>query len=351
MQRWVLFLLAVTLPFAAFAEAPPLTRREGYLLIWNAIRRQAEETGTAPFPDVPEGSEGSLEITYGKDRGILDDDEERFRPDEILTFGDALLWLFRTRNVDELPAMRREDLGTLMARYPVTGPDADPAEAVPSASALTALMRSLDERLAREVHEVSFYGDEFHGDGTAFGEVFDMHALTAAHRSLPQDTLVHVTNVENGKAVVVRINDRGPYVPGRDMDLSRAAFARIAEPSRGVLRAVFQRLGDSDFVDPCENHPRRYQKRITRDVRFHRGIPHMFTLGGALVLQANRWFVLRGLTYPDGRFVRLQDFVGPDDRFTFAPSEPGLYRFLVGTPEGRVREMRMTVGVCKGRAE
>ena len=86
------------------------------------------------------------------------------------------------------------------------------------------MMRLLDQKLRDEVHEVSLYGEQFHGDGTAFGEKFDMYALTAAHRSFPHNTLVKVTNVENEKTVTVRINDRGPYVEGRDMDLSVAAF-------------------------------------------------------------------------------------------------------------------------------
>jgi rare lipoprotein A len=82
---------------------------------------------------------------------------------------------------------------------------------------------------------VSYYSD---GQRTANGEYFDPNAFTAAHRSLPFNTRVRVTNPANGKSVVVRINDRGPYVSGRCLDLSRAAFAAIASLGAGVLPAA-----------------------------------------------------------------------------------------------------------------
>lgn len=69
----------------------------------------------------------------------------------------------------------------------------------------------------------SWYGTQFHGKKTASGARFDMHALTAAHRTLPLGTYVKVTNLKNGKTVVVKINDRGPYAGKRILDLSLAA--------------------------------------------------------------------------------------------------------------------------------
>jgi len=73
----------------------------------------------------------------------------------------------------------------------------------------------------------SYYGPKFHGKKTASGEVFDMYKLTAAHRTLPFGTRVRVTNLENSKSVVVRINDRGPFIKGRIIDLSFEAARRI----------------------------------------------------------------------------------------------------------------------------
>jgi rare lipoprotein A len=82
----------------------------------------------------------------------------------------------------------------------------------------------------------SYYGDSLHGRRTASGERFDMHALTAAHRTLPFGTRVEVTNLENGRSVVVRINDRGPFVEGRVIDLSQAAARELRFLGHGTTR-------------------------------------------------------------------------------------------------------------------
>ena len=83
------------------------------------------------------------------------------------------------------------------------------------------------------IGRASWYGPGFHGNLTANGETYDQHAMTAAHKTLPFGTRLRVTNTANGRSVVVRINDRGPFVAGRDLDLSRAAadalgFAGVA---------------------------------------------------------------------------------------------------------------------------
>jgi rare lipoprotein A len=88
--------------------------------------------------------------------------------------------------------------------------------------------------------KASFYADKYHGRKTASGERFDQQAMTAAHRTLPFGTKVKVTNIRNGKSVIVRINDRGPFVRGRIIDLSRAAFSRIGNPAFGVIRVKIE---------------------------------------------------------------------------------------------------------------
>jgi rare lipoprotein A len=82
----------------------------------------------------------------------------------------------------------------------------------------------------------SWYGEKFHGRPTASGETFDMYAYTAAHRNLPFGTRVRVTNEENGRSVVVRVNDRGPWVEGRIIDLSYAAAKELGMIEAGVVR-------------------------------------------------------------------------------------------------------------------
>ncbi len=90
--------------------------------------------------------------------------------------------------------------------------------------------------------EASYYADKFHGRKTANGEIFDMYKLTAAHKSLPFDTILEVTNQNNGKSVVVRVNDRGPYKKGRILDLSYAAAKSIDMISTGVARVQIKIL-------------------------------------------------------------------------------------------------------------
>lgn len=82
------------------------------------------------------------------------------------------------------------------------------------------------------------------GQVTANGESFDPSGMTAAHRTLPFDTQVRVTNPQTGASVVVRINDRGPFVDGRCLDLARAAFAKIAALDLGHLQVRYEILGD-----------------------------------------------------------------------------------------------------------
>jgi len=88
--------------------------------------------------------------------------------------------------------------------------------------------------LFAETGYASWYGGKFHGRTTASGETFDTHALTAAHKTLPFDTMVEVTNLNNGKTVRVRITDRGPFVEGRIIDLSMAAAKKIGMLGDGV---------------------------------------------------------------------------------------------------------------------
>jgi rare lipoprotein A len=86
----------------------------------------------------------------------------------------------------------------------------------------------------------SYYGDKFHGRTTANGEVFDQEALTAAHKTLPFGTIVKVTNVKNNRTVVVRVNDRGPFVEGRIIDLSRRAAEEIDMIRAGVTEVEIE---------------------------------------------------------------------------------------------------------------
>lgn len=92
----------------------------------------------------------------------------------------------------------------------------------------------------------SWYGPNFHGKKTANGETFNMNELTAAHRTLPFNTRVRVDNVENGRSVIVRINDRGPYVGNRVIDLSREAASRLGMIQTGTAAVQIYLIQEGD---------------------------------------------------------------------------------------------------------
>jgi rare lipoprotein A len=101
---------------------------------------------------------------------------------------------------------------------------------------------------AKRVQEgvASYYAGDFHGRKTANGEVYDMHAMTAAHQALPFNSRVMVTNLDNGKRVVVRINDRGPFVKERIIDLSYGAAKKIGMIGPGTARVKLEVLEMGD---------------------------------------------------------------------------------------------------------
>lgn len=94
-----------------------------------------------------------------------------------------------------------------------------------------------------ETGVASWYGDAFHGRPTASGEIFDMNALTAAHTTLPLPSLVEVTNLATGQSIVVRLNDRGPFVGDRIIDLSRAAADALGVRDQGLAQVRVRWLG------------------------------------------------------------------------------------------------------------
>ena len=99
--------------------------------------------------------------------------------------------------------------------------------------------------------KASWYGGKFHGKRTASGERFNKHEFTAAHRKLPFGTIIRVTNIRNGKEVYVRINDRGPFVKGRILDLSLASAEALHFNRKGVIRVKIEII----------SLPSRYTKR------------------------------------------------------------------------------------------
>lgn len=110
----------------------------------------------------------------------------------------------------------------------------------------------------------SWYGPGFHGKRTSSGETYDMHAMTAAHKTLPLPARVRVTNLDNGRSAVVRVNDRGPFHEGRIIDLSRAAAEKLDVLKHGTAPVEIEVLGRGDVTVDSQNvaQSRDYRDRI-----------------------------------------------------------------------------------------
>ena len=96
----------------------------------------------------------------------------------------------------------------------------------------------------------SFYAEDFHGKLTANGEVYDMYGVTAAHKTLPLNTIARVTNLENNKSLILRINDRGPYVKGRILDCSYGAAKKPDFVNNGTAKVKIEVIewGDNKYM-------------------------------------------------------------------------------------------------------
>ena len=103
----------------------------------------------------------------------------------------------------------------------------------------------------------SWYGPNFHGKQTSNGEVYNMHARTAAHKTWPMDTMVKVNNLQNGKSTIVRINDRGPFVRGRIIDCSYTAGKEIGLDKMGIAKVSVEVLGFAGKVEPARMRDKR----------------------------------------------------------------------------------------------
>ncbi len=373
-----LFLLSCAflacIPFAS-AEETPLSRRDAFIMMWQTIKRPADPATKQRYDDVKPGDPGFLEISFGQRRNILPNDIDNFRPDDPLIMSDALLWLFRTRNIEYIDPESWEGVGEIidpedvpfvLKKYPITAQSMD---STLTKDELSAMMIDLDTKLKTEDHEVSLYSEKFQGKGTAFGESFDMNQLTAAHRSFPGNTLVKVTNVANGKSVIVRINDRGPYMPKgryRNMDMSLASFLMISPREVGHIRATFERLGDVSLVDTsgitsssssssqssvhsCSaKAERRIQQRLGSMTTLTRGVPSFVRTGVPVVLTSKRFFFVDTVTYPTGEVKAIRQWITPkEETFTFTTNIPGTYVFALRAKGGKTRLMTMQVGECR----
>ncbi len=139
------------------------------------------------------------------------------------------------------------------------GPNISEATQAPSSSVRKKpeVRKQAGKQKPYQVGTASWYGENFVGKPTASGEPYDMYDMTAAHLTLPMGSYVRVTNLRNGKAVVVRVNDRGPIVPGRIIDLSYGAAQALQFRHRGLQRVRLDLVNpqQATYQTVAYNHP------------------------------------------------------------------------------------------------
>jgi rare lipoprotein A len=133
-------------------------------------------------------------------------------------------------------------------------PDSPTVPAVAAAIAPTAPTAAA----FRQTGTASWYGKDFHGRRTATGDLFDMHGLSAAHRTLPLGSLIRVTNVENNRNITLRVNDRGPFIKSRVIDLTYGAARELGFAAEGTAQVVIERLDDLPGTTSFTVHAAQY---------------------------------------------------------------------------------------------
>src|SRR5438309_3338757 len=149
--------------------------------------------------------------------------------------------------------------GLIVGLGAAQGPNISEAKPAPVSSVQVRQVAKQVKTKPYQVGTASWYGDTFQGKPTASGEPYEMYDMTAAHLKLPMGSYVKVTNLRNGRAVVVRVNDRGPIVPGRIIDLSYGAAQALQFKHRGLQRVrldlVTPRDQKASYQTIASNHP------------------------------------------------------------------------------------------------
>ena len=159
--------------------------------------------------------------------------------------------------------MRKLIMGWSVAAMVALSPRSEARPSDFAAFKVHAAPESINEELAGKKGIASWYGEQFQGYPTATGEIYDMNGLTAANKSLPLGTQIKVTNLKNKRTLVLKVNDRGPYIPGRFLDVSKQAakqlgfeYAGLAKVQIEVVRypeSYRRRLAALESPDPMPN--------------------------------------------------------------------------------------------------
>lgn len=152
----------------------------------------------------------------------------------------------------------------------------------------------------------SWYGPDFHSKKTSNGEVYDMHAHTAASKILPMNTVVRVHNKENGKTTIVRINDRGPFVDGRIIDLSNAAAHDIDMVKKGTAKVQVEVIGFKGVIGKRMSNPSEMNQELKKEFKI--GDSQESVDGGTFSLQVGAFRRKEGAEELKERFDQLKDY-------------------------------------------
>ncbi len=175
----------------------------------------------------------------------------------------------------------------------------------------------------------SYYGKKFHGRRTSNQEVYDMYAFTAAHKTLPLPSFARVTNLDNGKSIVVRVNDRGPFHQGRVIDLSYAAAVKLGYRERGTARVEVRALTpDDDDTTVAVQQPLAEASAMDRLVS---KLPEALAEAGPVAIVAAKAAQVDGNLYrfdmrQDGRVMQAEEFDAwmKSRRVRVATGKPGI---------------------------
>jgi rare lipoprotein A len=115
----------------------------------------------------------------------------------------------------------------------------------------------------------SWYGPNFHNKLTSNGEYYNMYAMTAAHKTLPMNTMLKVTNLENGKVAIVRINDRGPFVKNRIIDVSKKAASILGFQKKGTANVIVEYYGRAKIYD---KNGKIVKQKLTKNIKNDKGL-------------------------------------------------------------------------------
>jgi rare lipoprotein A len=144
----------------------------------------------------------------------------------------------------------------------------------------------------------SWYGTKFHGRDTSSGEIYNMHAMTAAHKTLPIPVYVQVKNLDNGRSTVVRVNDRGPFIAGRIIDLSYAAARKLGVDGPGTANVEIRVLNEG------EHKPTSVARSIPLNIDLNEDLP-LFIQMGSFSSQVNANNMVQSLVAVDETAARI----------------------------------------------